>query len=84
MSSGSADRPIPAQEGHSYGLRCVLNGHDARLLQIGGGGRVRVEVSRVERWCKPPAVAWSVYETEYGQTYPSRELAEQAAKNLSR
>ncbi len=70
----------------SYGLHFFdAWGDEFRLEQIGGGGRVKLKHARRgwELWKRPPDVHWQVYETEDGQTYPSREDAEAVAVNLT-
>jgi hypothetical protein len=57
-----------------------------RLVQIAGGGRIRLEEAKSGRtwWTRPPSgVAWEVYVADRGQRYRTQEEAEQVAVNLA-
>lgn len=68
-----------------YGLRYYAEHNEVRLLQIAGGGRIMLESAGKEWWTSPPKGAdWQVYIADAGQTYDTREMAEQVARNLVR
>jgi hypothetical protein len=54
-------------------------------MQIAGGGRIRLRCGAREWWSRPQrAVAWEAYLSDVGQTYDSKELAEEVIANLTR
>lgn len=72
-----------------YGLRYFHQGHETRLLQISGSGRLLLESSAPRggtkrSWAAPLGATWETYEATAGQTYITREAAEAVARRLSR
>lgn len=55
------------------------------LIQIAGGGRLRLKCGGREWWSRPPSGArWEPYRAFLGQTYETREDAEEVIANLTR
>lgn len=68
-----------------WGLRYSAVEGFVCLEQIAGGGRVLLRTGAREWWCKSPSgVAWEAFPTATGQTYGTREEAEQVIANLRR
>lgn len=63
----------------AFGLRWGT----VNLQQISGGGRVLLRCDGREWWGKAPAGLPEVFETDEGQTYKTREDAEQVARNFA-
>lgn len=68
-----------------WGLRCSTVEGDVWLMQLSGGGRLRLRCGEREWWARPPlGVTWEVAPSSSGQTYPTRESAVAVAERLSR
>jgi hypothetical protein len=66
-----------------WGLRYSTVEGVVCLLQIAGGGRVRLGCGHREWWARPPRnVAWEAFPSHTGQTYETRADAEEVIANL--
>ena len=73
---------IPLDSQSSGGLGITREGVVC-LMQIAGGGRLRLKSGEREWWSKPPHdAAWEAYQTSIGQTCDSKEAAEEVIANL--
>jgi hypothetical protein len=78
------DQPERAGAPAKYGLRCFNRGREIVLMQIGGGGRLRLRCLGREWWEHPCFDNWDVYPALVGERYPSEEMARSVAANLVR
>jgi hypothetical protein len=68
-----------------YGLRYIKDGRTITLVQIGGGGRLRLQSGGKRWWSKRlPGVVWEVYETKDDSGFATRDLAEDVARNIAK
>lgn len=69
-----------------YGLRFHDGKNTITLMQISGGGRIRVSGGGRDWWTSPNITReWEVYaDAEVGQTYGNLRLAQQVAINLTK
>jgi hypothetical protein len=67
-----------------WGLRYSTVEGVVCLMQIAGGGRLRVRCNGREYWSRRPSgAAWEAYPAATGETFASKEQAEQVIANLS-
>lgn len=67
----------------AFGLRYTDGDDQMHLVQISGGGRLRVSNGRKKWWISGSAtIPWEVYETEIGHTFKTRADAEMVLRNL--
>lgn len=55
------------------------------LVQIAGGGRLRVTDGARTWWTKPPShTTWEVFDADDSGAFQSKERAQEAAQNLTK
>jgi hypothetical protein len=70
-----------------FGIRFFKNGHELRILQLSGGGRIMIEDSNSNRrhWSTVPRGAtFESYEADYGQLYSNRDIANDVCRNIKK
>lgn len=68
-----------------WGLRYSTVEGVVCLMQIAGGGRLRLRRGSREWWSRSPRnVAWEAFPSDAGQTFATRVEAEEVIANLTR
>lgn len=67
----------------AFGFRYIDADKEVRLMQISGGGRLRVSDGQRDWWTKSKTtIPWEIYETDIGHTFDDRATAEMVLRNL--
>lgn len=67
-----------------WGLKCSTADGEICLMQIAGGGRLRLLCEGRAYWSqRPRGVVWEAYPTTQGETFATKEAAEKVIANLS-